>query len=194
LVPFRHRPCLAAVLRRPSRASKPPRVRAESPAAIVGTRLLPVSAGGVVRGGVPGLVVPTLVVVSGGVLVAVVRDDVVEPPWVVGTDRRGTPGTLVSAPVVFAPVVLAPVVLVPIPVPVAGVLLPALFDPLVEDPDGVVQVGLVMVLSSSVTAPVRASNRPEIVAPVFAVTEASAMTLPTNVELVPSVAELPTCQ
>lgn len=49
-------------------------------------------------------------------------------------------------------------------------------------------------LVSSVTAPLLASNRPSKVAPVFAVIEVSANTLPTNDVFVPKVAELPTCQ
>jgi hypothetical protein len=51
-----------------------------------------------------------------------------------------------------------------------------------------------MVLSSRVTAPLRASARPEMVAPVVAEIDVRARMLPAKVELVPSVAELPTCQ
>ena len=51
-----------------------------------------------------------------------------------------------------------------------------------------------MVLVSSVTAPLRASKDPWIVAPVVAVIEVNAITWPTSVELVPSSAELPICQ
>ena len=58
----------------------------------------------------------------------------------------------------------------------------------------VLHTGRVMVLSSSVTAPLRASRRPSIVAPVFALMEVRARMLPRKVEFVPSVAELPTCQ
>ena len=54
--------------------------------------------------------------------------------------------------------------------------------------------GWVNLLVSSVTAPLRAKARPCTVAPVVTVTDVSAKTLPTKVELVPSVAELPTCQ
>ena len=50
------------------------------------------------------------------------------------------------------------------------------------------------VFPSSVTAPLSAISLPLAVAPVVAVTLAFAITLPTNVEVVPSVAELPTCQ
>ncbi len=56
------------------------------------------------------------------------------------------------------------------------------------------QDGALMVLLSRVTAAVEASRRPVTVAPVCAVTEARARTVPTKVELVPRVAELPTCQ
>ena len=51
-----------------------------------------------------------------------------------------------------------------------------------------------MVLVSSVTAPLRASIRPTLRAPVVIVMLVSARMLPTNVVPVPSVAELPTCQ
>jgi hypothetical protein len=49
-------------------------------------------------------------------------------------------------------------------------------------------------LLSKLTAPVRASALPFSVAPVSRETDACAMTVPANVVLVPSVAELPTCQ
>jgi hypothetical protein len=55
-------------------------------------------------------------------------------------------------------------------------------------------VGTVTLLDCIVTAPVRASKRPCTLAPVFAVIDAWAMMVPTNVELLPRVAELPTCQ
>ena len=60
--------------------------------------------------------------------------------------------------------------------------------------DDVVQAGWVKVLSSRVTAPLRASIRPMTVAPVLRVPEVRAMTVPTKVLPVPRVAELPTCQ
>jgi hypothetical protein len=59
---------------------------------------------------------------------------------------------------------------------------------------GVAQTGRVIVLVSSVTAPSRASTRPEITAPVVTVTDVRARMLPVKEEFVPSVAELPTCQ
>jgi len=51
-----------------------------------------------------------------------------------------------------------------------------------------------MVLVSRVTAPLRARRRPWIVAVVVALIDVRARTVPTNVEAVPRVAELPTCQ
>ena len=56
------------------------------------------------------------------------------------------------------------------------------------------QAGFVIVSVSRVTAPSRASMRPSIVAPVVTVMSVSAMTEPRNVDPVPRVAELPTCQ
>jgi hypothetical protein len=56
------------------------------------------------------------------------------------------------------------------------------------------QVGTFTGLLSKVTAPVRASALPFSVAPVVSVTDAFAIMFPANVVLVPSVAELPTCQ
>ena len=55
-------------------------------------------------------------------------------------------------------------------------------------------VGALITLASRVTAPLRAKSRPVTVAPVVAAIEVSAITVPTNVEPVPSVAELTTCQ
>jgi len=49
-------------------------------------------------------------------------------------------------------------------------------------------------LVSKVTAALRASARPFRVAPLVTVMEVSARMLPLKVELVPRVAELPTCQ
>jgi len=52
----------------------------------------------------------------------------------------------------------------------------------------------VIVLESSVTVPVRATSEPLIVAPVVAVIDDKATMCPAKFELVPSVAEDPTCQ
>ena len=51
-----------------------------------------------------------------------------------------------------------------------------------------------MVFESRVTAPFSANSLPFTVAPVFAVMEMLAMTVPTKWVPVPRVAELPTCQ
>lgn len=56
------------------------------------------------------------------------------------------------------------------------------------------QTGVVTTLESNVTAPLRANSRPVIEAPVVALTEVNASTVPTNTEFVPKVAELPTSQ
>jgi hypothetical protein len=55
-------------------------------------------------------------------------------------------------------------------------------------------VELVMVFVSRVTSALRASSRPNTVAPVWASILVSAKTVPTNTEFVPSVAELRTSQ
>src|SRR3569833_1442343 len=58
----------------------------------------------------------------------------------------------------------------------------------------VAHVGMVKVLSSRETWPLRASARPAPTVPVVTVSEVNAMIVPTKFEFVPSVAELPTCQ
>jgi len=58
----------------------------------------------------------------------------------------------------------------------------------------VLQVGVVMVSVSRVTAPLRARTRPSMVTPVVTLMEVRARMLPRNTEAVPRVAELPTCQ
>ncbi len=58
----------------------------------------------------------------------------------------------------------------------------------------VVQAGTVIVSSSRVTAPLRASARPVMVSPVCTVIEVRARMVPWKAEPVPIVAELPTCQ
>ena len=54
--------------------------------------------------------------------------------------------------------------------------------------------GLTIALESNVTAPVRAKALPTKAAPVVTVTDAWAMMVPSKIEPVPRVAELPTCQ
>ncbi len=56
------------------------------------------------------------------------------------------------------------------------------------------QAALVMVLWSRVTAPVCAKARPSIAVPVCTAMDSWARMLPLKKELVPIVAELPTCQ
>ena len=56
------------------------------------------------------------------------------------------------------------------------------------------QFGRITVLLSRVTCPLRASTLPAMVEPVCTVASVSAKMFPTNVVLVPRVAELPTCQ
>src|ERR1043166_7409623 len=56
------------------------------------------------------------------------------------------------------------------------------------------ELGIVIVLESSVTAAVRANSRPSTAAPVVTVMEAKARMFPLNTELVPRVAELPPWQ
>src|SRR5439155_3657308 len=54
--------------------------------------------------------------------------------------------------------------------------------------------GGVMILVSKVTAAVRANSRPSTAAPFCTVMEVEARMFPLKTEVVPSVAELPTCQ
>ena len=56
------------------------------------------------------------------------------------------------------------------------------------------QAGTLIVSSSRVTAPLRASARPAMVSPVSTEIEVRARMLPLKAEFVPRVAELPTCQ
>ncbi len=59
---------------------------------------------------------------------------------------------------------------------------------------GIRQSDRVMLSEFRVTAPLRASSRPFTVTPLFTVIDVSARIVPTKLELVPRVAELPTCQ
>src|SRR5271155_2498553 len=102
-------------------------------------------------------------------------------------------------PVVFDAEGAVPGVVVPPPPPAPPPLPPPVPSPSVSVPpppplvlEG--QLDVVIVFVSSVTAPVRASSLPWIVAPVFAVMLAEAMIVPTKLVLVPSVADEPPCQ
>jgi len=59
---------------------------------------------------------------------------------------------------------------------------------------GTSHAGTVTMLLSSVTAPFRARTLPDTLAPLLRVMLASAKMFPTNLVVVPRVAELPTCQ
>ena len=73
--------------------------------------------------------------------------------------------------------------------PVVG---PAVVPPVAHAPRKILLLS--SVTAPSPRAPASASSRPSMVAPVVAEIEVRAMMVPTNVVLVPSVAELPTCQ
>ena len=124
----------------------------------------------VATAGVDVVVVPTdgtvVVVEDGGAEVVVVEDDDDEADVVVVVEDDGE-DVVVVAPVVVVVVVETVVA---------------------------AQVGIDTTLWSSVTAPLRASTRPLRLAPVFKVIEVSAMIEPSKWLVVPSVAELPTCQ
>jgi hypothetical protein len=108
----------------------------------------------------------------------------VEPVWV---SEPEPPGVVVPPRGVVPAVGLPPPPPPPVP-PVPPVL------PVPAAPPVVRQSGAVIVLVSRVTEPLRASTRPSTVAPVFRLTDASAMIVPMNSVEVPSVAEESTCQ
>jgi hypothetical protein len=147
--------------------------------------------GGVVVGGVVvGGVVVGGVVVGGVVVGGVVVGGVVVGGVVVGGVVVGgvVVGGVVVGGVVVGGVVVGGVV-------VGGVVVGGVVVGGVELGGVVVmQLGTVMVSSSRVTAPLRASARPVMVSPVCTVMEVRARILPWKAEPVPMVAELPTCQ
>jgi hypothetical protein len=200
-------------LRTPEKARRKKPNTIASPPRIGNQRSDPVTA----RLNVPVVVVPgvVVVVVTGRVPgIVVVPPGMVVPPGTVVADK----GIVVAATVVLAApaavvvVVAATAVVVVAPASVVvvapgTVVVVAPGTVVVVAPDAVVvvaravvvvvaavQVGIVMVLLSRVTAPLRASKRPVTVAPVVAVIDVNARTLPIRWEFVPSVAELPTCQ
>jgi len=127
------------------------------------------------------------VVLADGVVEVVVSDGVVEVVVFDGVVDVVVPGGVVDV------VVPGGVVDVMVPGGVVDVMVPGgVVDVVVCV--GAVHLERVMVLVSRVTAPFRASSLPLIVAPVWAVIEARARTVPTNLEPTPIVAELPTCQ
>ena len=81
------------------------------------------------------------------------------------------------------------------PMTIGGVVIGGTTIGGVVPPGGrVAQFGRVILLLSRLTWPLRARTRPATVVPVCTDTEVNARMLPTKVVLVPSVAELPTCQ
>ncbi len=143
---------------------------------------------GTVVGGTPGVVVLVAgdVVVVAGDVVVVDADVVVVDADVVVVDADVV---VVDADVVV--VVGDVVVVVGDVVVVVGDVVVVVGDVVVV---AAVHVGVVMVLSSRLTWPFRANTRPSTVVPVCTDAEVKAKMLPTKVELVPRVAELPTCQ
>lgn len=113
-----------------------------------------------------------------------------------GVELVGPPGPL--GPLLPGPPVDPPVGLevgVPPVGDVVGDLVGELVGDVVGEVGGVVaHFGLVIVSVSRVTAPLRARIRPRMVTSVVTVTLCSARMVPLNVEAVPRVAELPTCQ
>jgi hypothetical protein len=105
-----------------------------------------------------------------------------------------SPLVVPPVPAVVSPLVVPPVLPAVVPPLVVPPVLPAVVPPLPPVLPGVEHSVLVMVFVSRVTAPFRASRRPATVALVLAVMEASASTVPAKLVVVPSVAELPTCQ
>lgn len=101
-----------------------------------------------------------------------------------------TPTTVVVVPAPPTTVVVVP------PGPVVVLVPPPMVELVVGASVVVVRAhaDVVTTLVSSVTAPLRASSRPSMMALVLAVIEVSARIVPTKVEPTPRVAELPTCQ
>jgi hypothetical protein len=174
--------------------SNPPPRSSSGPTTRDGTNsgLNPVLASLVVNGtpfGLPLTVVPGPVVLVAATMAAALVvvpwpafRGVVEPP--------GPPPTSVDVPV-------------PVPVPVLGpgpgppfVLVAVVVGVAVEVPVGVVrrQAGVVKTSVSRVTEPMRARARPWTVTPVVTDIDVCARIVPTKLEFVPNVAELPICQ
>ncbi len=77
---------------------------------------------------------------------------------------------------------------------VAGVVVVVVDPKVVVVVDAAEQVGTEMELSSSVTAPFLVSARPDTEAPVLRVIDVKARMVPEKLLVVPSVADVPTCQ
>ncbi len=151
---------------------------------------VPCTVGGVPgSGGKPGIVgidgLFRLVVMTGGTPTVVVTVPTGVPTVVVVTSG----GTAVVVVVVVSGGTAVVVVVV-----VSGGTVVVVVTVGVVVVTGGAQVGVVMVFVSRVTAPLIANRRPSTVASVVAVMSVSANRFPRNTELVPRVAELPTCQ
>ncbi len=146
----------------------------------------------VVAGTVVVVVGGTVVVVVAGTVVVVVVAGTVVVVVVVGTVVVVVVGTVVVVVVVGTVVVVVVVGTVVVVVGTVVVVVGTVVVVVV-----LAQEGTLIVLSSKVTAPLRARTRPVTVtdAPVSSVAEVRAMMVPTkSVVSVPRVAELPTCQ
>ena len=131
--------------------------------------------------------------------VVVVRTPVVAEPGdvvVVAAAAPGVPGAVVVvAPGAPAMVVVVEAVAPGVPaIVVVVVVAPAIVVVVVVGVVPPLQTGTVITFLSSVTAPFRANSRPSTFARLAAVMEVKAKIVPTKVEDVPKVAELPTCQ
>jgi hypothetical protein len=132
----------------------------------------------------------TVVVVVAGTVVVVVVAGTVVVVVVVGTVVVVVVGTVVVVVVVGTVVVVVVVGTVVVVVGTVVVVVGTVVVVVV-----LAQEGTLIVLSSKVTAPLRARTRPVTDAPVSSVAEVRAMMVPTkSVVSVPRVAELPTCQ
>jgi hypothetical protein len=153
----------------------------------------------VVVGRLTGAVVVVVARLTGAVVVVVVR--LTGAVVVVVVRLSGAVVVVVLLGVVVVVVVLFGVVVVVVflgavvvVVVFFGVVVVVVAGAAVVVVGAVAQAGAVMVSLSRVTAPLRASTRPVTETPVVTVIDVRATIVPRNIELVPSVAELPICQ
>jgi hypothetical protein len=137
-----------------------------------------------------GAVVVVVVRLTGAVVVVVVRLS----GAVVVVVLLGVVVVVVVLFGVVVVVVLLGAVVVVVVVVFFGVVVVVVAGAAVVVVGAVAQAGAVMVSLSRVTAPLRASTRPVTETPVVTVIDVRATIVPRNIELVPSVAELPICQ
>ena len=145
------------------------------PALVVGGGNRVVGVGGLVVGGGPEVVGVGGLVVGGGPEVVGVGGLVVGG----GPEVVGVGGLVVGGGKVVV---------------VGGAIVVVVSGGIVVLGGAVLQLGVEKSLSSRVTEPLRASARPWTFVPVFTVIEVNAKIVPTKLEPVPSVAELPICQ